>query len=130
MVSRCDVLAVAAHPDDAELGCGATLARLAAAGKLVGVLDLTAGEGATRGSVEARRAEAAAAARALGVAWRTCLGLPDGGSRPSARNRSVPSSARCARRHHGRCSYRTPPIPTPITAQRPSSCIAPRSSPG
>lgn len=79
MVERCDVLTVAAHPDDAELGCGATLARLAAAGKRVGMLDLTRGEGATRGTVETREAEAAAAARALGVAWRACLALPDGG---------------------------------------------------
>src|SRR5271157_4440863 len=79
LVERCDVLAVAAHPDDAELGCGATLARLAAAGRTVGMLDLTAGELATRGTVETRRAEAEAAAGALGVAWRHCLGLRDGG---------------------------------------------------
>jgi bacillithiol biosynthesis deacetylase BshB1 len=79
MVKPCEVLALGAHPDDVELGCGATLARLAAAGRTVGILDLTAGELATRGSVEQRAAEAAAAAVALGVAWRSCLGLPDGG---------------------------------------------------
>jgi bacillithiol biosynthesis deacetylase BshB1 len=79
MVGPCDVLAVAAHPDDTELGCGATLARLAAAGKRVGMVDLTRGEEATRGTVETREAEAAAAARALGVSWRACLALPDGG---------------------------------------------------
>ena len=79
MVERCDVLAVAAHPDDAELGCGGTLARLAATGKIVGMLDLTAGELATRGDVGTRRAEAKAAASALAAAWRRCLGLPDGG---------------------------------------------------
>ena len=78
MVDRCDVLVVAAHPDDAELGCGGTLARLAAAGKRVGMVDLTRGELSTRGDVAIRRAEAAAAARALGVAWRACLDLPDG----------------------------------------------------
>jgi len=79
VVARCDALAVAAHPDDVELGCGGTLARLAAAGRSVGMLDLTEGELATRGGAEARRTEADAAARALGVAWRYCLGLPDGG---------------------------------------------------
>ena len=79
MVKRCDVLAVGAHPDDVELGCGASLARLAASGRTVGILDLTAGELATRGSAEQRAAEAAVAATALGAAWRSCLGLPDGG---------------------------------------------------
>ena len=78
MVERCDVMAVAAHPDDLELGCGGTLARLAAAGKRVGMLDLTRGELSTRGDVATRRAEAEAAAHALGVAWRACLDLPDG----------------------------------------------------
>lgn len=76
---RCDVLAIGAHPDDVELGCGGLVARLAAAGKTVGVVDLTAGELGTRGDVAARRAEAAAAAAALGVDWRECLALPDGG---------------------------------------------------
>lgn len=82
MVKSCDVLAVGAHPDDVELGCGATLALLAAAGRVVGILDLTAGELATRGTVEGRAAESATAAGALGVAWRSCLGLPDGGLDP------------------------------------------------
>lgn len=79
MVGRCQVLAIGAHPDDVELGCGGVLARVAAAGKTVGVLDLTAGELGTRGDVAVRRAEAAAAAAALGVGWRECLALPDGG---------------------------------------------------
>lgn len=81
MVTACDVLFVGAHPDDVELGCGATAARLAAAGRRVGILDLTAGELATRGTVETRRREAAAAARAMGAGWRSCLSLPDGGLR-------------------------------------------------
>jgi N-acetylglucosamine malate deacetylase 1 len=79
MVAACDVLAVGAHPDDVELGCGATVARLAAAGRRVAVLDLTAGELGTRGDVELRGQEARAAAAALGVVWRECLALPDGG---------------------------------------------------
>lgn len=78
-MSACDVLALGAHPDDVELGCGATLARLAAAGRRVAIADLTAGESATRGTPELRAREAAAAAASLGAAWRTCLGLPDGG---------------------------------------------------
>lgn len=73
-----DILAVAAHPDDAELGVGAYLAREAARGRRVGIVDLTAGEAATNGTPEERAAEAAAAARILGLAYRTNLGLPDG----------------------------------------------------
>jgi bacillithiol biosynthesis deacetylase BshB1 len=79
VVSRCDVLAVGAHPDDVELGCGATVARLVARGRAVGVLDLTAGELGTRGDARTREREARAAAAALAVAWRHCLGMPDGG---------------------------------------------------
>ncbi len=79
MVSACDVLAVGAHPDDVELGCGATLARLAVARLRVAIVDLTAGETATRGTPELRSREAAAAAGALAATWRTCLGLPDAG---------------------------------------------------
>ena len=83
MVERCDVLAVGPHPDDVELGCGGTVARLATGGKRLGILDLTAGELGTRGDVTVRAREAEAAARALGVAWRSCLALPDGGIRAS-----------------------------------------------
>lgn len=72
-----DVLAVAPHPDDAELFCGGTLAKLAALGYRVGVLDLTRGEKASRGSPELRAQEAAQASEVLGLAWRGNLGLPD-----------------------------------------------------
>lgn len=78
MVNACDVLAIGAHPDDVELGCGGTVARLAAAGRRVAILDLTAGESATRGTPALRRREAAEAAAILGVCWRECLALPDG----------------------------------------------------
>lgn len=77
---RCDVLALGAHPDDVELGCGGTLALLSSRHR-VGILDLTAGELATRGTPERRAREAADAAGALGVAWRVCLALPDGSLR-------------------------------------------------
>jgi N-acetylglucosamine malate deacetylase 1 len=79
VVTGCDVLALGAHPDDVELGCGGTVARLAAAGLRVGILDLTAGELGTRGTVEQRHREAVQAAQTLGAHWRDCLQLPDGG---------------------------------------------------
>ena len=79
-MAACDVLALGAHPDDVELGCGGTLAFLARRHR-VGILDLTAGELATRGTPERRAREAADAAGALGVAWRACLSLPDGALR-------------------------------------------------
>jgi len=72
-----DLLAIAAHRDDAELTCGGTLARAARAGHRVGILDLTQGESGTRGSAELRAAEAERAARALGVGVRLNAGLPD-----------------------------------------------------
>ncbi|WP_423924580.1 bacillithiol biosynthesis deacetylase BshB1 [Candidatus Palauibacter sp.] len=72
-----DLLAVAAHPDDAELTCGGTLARAAEQGYRTGILDLTRGEMASRGSPGIRAEEAARAAAALGVAVRANAGLPD-----------------------------------------------------
>ena len=72
-----DLLAVAPHPDDAELTCGGTLARAAEQGYRTGILDLTRGEMASRGTPEGRAEEAARAAAALGVAERVNAGLPD-----------------------------------------------------
>ncbi len=72
-----DALAVAAHPDDAEIGAGGTLATLAARGYRVGVLDLTVGDLASNGTVEQRSEEAARAARELGLVWRRNAGLPE-----------------------------------------------------
>lgn len=74
-----DVLALAPHPDDAELFCGGLLARLAHQGYRVGILDLTRGEKASRGTPDQRALEAADAATVLGLAWRANLGLPDCG---------------------------------------------------
>src|SRR5580658_2323650 len=74
---KLDLLAIAPHPDDVELTCGGTLIKMARRGRRVGVLDLTGGEMGTRGTVEIRRREAAAAARLLGVAHRENLRLPD-----------------------------------------------------
>lgn len=72
------LLAVAAHPGDAEWFCGGMLAKVAGEGKRVGILDLTTGDMSARGIPQQRVAEADAAARVLGLAWRGNLGLPDG----------------------------------------------------
>lgn len=74
-----DLLAIVAHRDDAELLCGGTLARAAAQGHRVGILDLTRGERGTEGSAELRGAEADAAAEVLGVVARRNAGFPDAG---------------------------------------------------
>ena len=75
---KIDVLAIGAHPDDVELGCGGTLAKEIKNGKIVGILDLTKGELGTRGTDETRRVEAEAAKNILGVAVRENLGIADG----------------------------------------------------
>jgi len=74
---RVDLLAIAAHRDDAELTCGGTLAKAARAGHRVGIVDLTQGESGTRGDAATRAAEAARAAAVLGVHLRINAGLPD-----------------------------------------------------
>jgi N-acetylglucosamine malate deacetylase 1 len=78
MEESLDVIAVGAHPDDVEIACGGTLARLAAQGYAVGIVDLTDGE-PTPGSSgpEARLAEARRAAETLGVRRRVTLDLPN-----------------------------------------------------
>lgn len=73
-----DLLVIAVHPDDAELGCGGTIAQQVAKGKKVGIVDLTRGELGSRGSAEIRDQEAAAAAAVLGLAARTNLKMRDG----------------------------------------------------
>lgn len=75
---KLDILAFGAHPDDVELGSGATLAKEIALGKKVGIIDLTRGELGTRGSAEIRDQEAARAAEILGVTVRENLHFADG----------------------------------------------------
>lgn len=72
-----DVLAIMAHPDDAELLCGGALIRSVDAGERVGVVDLTRGESGTHGSAEQRDREASLAAGVMGLAVRRNAGLPD-----------------------------------------------------
>ncbi len=72
-----DLLAIAPHPDDAELLCGGTLIHAADQGYTTGILDLTAGEAGSKGTAETRKDEAERAAEILGLATRRNLGLPD-----------------------------------------------------
>lgn len=74
-----DLLAIVAHPDDAELTCGGTLIKAARAGRRTGIIDLTAGEMGSRGTAAIRAGEAAAANAILGVSCRETLSLPDAG---------------------------------------------------
>ena len=78
MTRAVDVLAIGAHPDDAEIGCGGTLILAADVGLRVAVGDLTRGEAASSGSPDERDAERLRAAEILGLATRPALGLPDG----------------------------------------------------
>lgn len=84
-----DILVIAPHPDDGELGCGGLLAAAKVEGKSTGILDLTEGEMGSKGSVELRYQEAAAAARVLGLDYRSNLKLPDGGIADVAEQRQI-----------------------------------------
>ena len=75
---KLDILAFGAHPDDVELGAGGMLAVHAAAGKKVGIIDLTRGEMGTRGTPELRDEEAKEAGQVLGCVIRENLAFPDG----------------------------------------------------
>jgi bacillithiol biosynthesis deacetylase BshB1 len=74
---KLDILAIAAHPDDAEITCGGLLLKMAKLKRRTGVLDLTKGETGTLGDATDRQAEAAAAAKILGLSFRENLALPD-----------------------------------------------------
>ena len=75
---KVDILAIGAHPDDVELGCGGTIAKLLSDGKTVAVVDLTQGELGTRGTNLTRAEEAAEACRILGISSRENLKMKDG----------------------------------------------------
>jgi bacillithiol biosynthesis deacetylase BshB1 len=84
---KLDLLAIAAHPDDVELTCGGTLLKMAQLGYKTGILDLTAGEMGSRGTVETRAKEAAKAAKLLGVQWRETLSVPDSDVQPARQHK-------------------------------------------
>lgn len=75
---KLDILAIGAHPDDVELGCGGTIAKEIANGKRVGIIDLTRGELGTRGTAETRDIESEDAAKILGACMRTNMEFADG----------------------------------------------------
>ena len=75
---KVDFLAIGAHPDDVELGCGGTLAKLISEDKKVAIVDLTLGELGTRGTDKTRAEEAKNACGILGISQRENLGMKDG----------------------------------------------------
>lgn len=78
-----DILVIAPHPDDAELGMGGAILRFKSEGFKVGVLDLTSGEPTPFGSLEKRAQEAAEATKILRLDWRQNLGLPNRSLEPT-----------------------------------------------
>jgi bacillithiol biosynthesis deacetylase BshB1 len=75
---KLDILVFAVHPDDAELGCSGTILKHIAAGKKVGIIDLTRGELGTRGTAATRDEESAESTRILGLHVRENLAMRDG----------------------------------------------------
>src|ERR1700682_4155109 len=81
MTEVVDYLFFGAHPDDVELGCGGTIARLVKGGASAGIIDLTCGEMGTRGTPAGRAREAGHSARILGASFREQLDFGDGALR-------------------------------------------------
>ena len=75
---KLDILVFGAHPDDAELGAGGTIAKEVSLGKKVGIIDLTRGELGTRGTAEIRDKEAQASSEILGLTLRENMEFADG----------------------------------------------------
>ncbi len=78
MPGNYDCMVIGAHPDDAELCCGGTIAKLTKDKRKVVIVDCTEGEMGTRGTPEIRKQEAIAASNILGVSERINLGMRDG----------------------------------------------------
>jgi bacillithiol biosynthesis deacetylase BshB1 len=83
-----DILVIAPHPDDAELGMAGAILKFKEEGKRVGILDLTDGEPTPHGSTETRARETAAATKVLGIDWRENLGLPNRSLEATIENRA------------------------------------------
>lgn len=79
-----DIVAFAPHPDDAEIGCGGTLIKLARLGYRTGIVDLTRGEMSSAGDLQTRATETAAASKILGLSHRENLELADAWLDPHA----------------------------------------------
>lgn len=80
---KLDVLVVAPHPDDAELGMAGAIMMMQARGLAVGILDLTNGEPTPHGTPELREQETDAATKVMGSPWRMNLGLPNRSLEPT-----------------------------------------------
>ncbi len=87
-INPVDILALGAHPDDAELGCGGTLIKLKKLGYKTGIVDLTEGELGSRGTVEERYEESAAASKLLQLDFRYNLKIPDGNIEVNEQNKN------------------------------------------
>ena len=86
MIEAVDLLGIAAHPDDIELGCAGTMLLAKRDGKRTAIVDLTRGELSTRGTLETRQRETDEATRILGLDYRANLGMPDGNIELSQEN--------------------------------------------
>ncbi|WP_199117362.1 bacillithiol biosynthesis deacetylase BshB1 [Pedobacter sp. ASV28] len=75
---KLDLLVLAVHPDDAELGCSGTIIKHIAQGKKVGIVDFTRGELGTRGTTETRAEESRNASKIMGIHTRENIGIRDG----------------------------------------------------
>ena len=84
-----DLVAIMAHPDDAELLCGGALIAAVDKGYSTAVIDLTGGERGTAGTAKLREVEAAKAARIMGLSERVSAGLPDGALENTPESRAV-----------------------------------------
>lgn len=94
-----DVLAFGPHPDDVEIFCGGVMIVMADLGYRTGLLDLTRGELASQGTVDDRAHEAELAAKVMGLAFRSNLGLPDGFIDPTPNSPHLPVVVEAIRRH-------------------------------
>ncbi len=84
-----DMLVVAPHPDDAELGMGGTIVKMVRAGWNVGIVDLTSGEPTPHGSLEIRAVETAGATAAMKLPWRMNAGMKNRFLEPTIENRTI-----------------------------------------
>lgn len=85
--NKVNLLAFGAHPDDVECAVAGTLRKHIAMGKEIAIVDLTAGEMGSYGTVERRKIESEVAAKIIGVKHREQLNLPDGGIENNETNR-------------------------------------------